>query len=75
MLEVSGQDVVLTELGQASLGAFAAHDQAQQGRLPCPVGAHEGDAIAPLDLQVGVEKEDLVAVAVAEVADLCHQAA
>ena len=75
LLEVAGHHVVLPQPGEALIGGLQAHHQTQQRRLAGAVRPHEGDAIAPLHLQVGPEEQDPLAIAVGEVVDPCHQAA
>ena len=63
------------QAGAALERLLHAHYQPQQGGFPGPIGAHKGDAIAPLDFQFGAQKQDAIAVAVGEVVELGHLAA
>ena len=74
LLEVTGLHVVLAQGGLAAIGLLHAHHQAQQGGFAGPIGSHKGNPIAPFHLQFGAKKQDLIAIAVAEVVDLSHQA-
>jgi hypothetical protein len=72
LLEVASHHVVLTEAGAAIFRLFVAHDQPQQGRLASAVGPDKGDAVTPLHLQFSAQKQDLLAVAVGQVLNICH---
>ena len=71
LLEVAGLHVVLPEASRPFTGLLQPHHQPQQGGFPGPIGTNKGNAVAPLHLEVGLEKQDVVVVVVREVVDQC----
>ena len=75
LLEVAGDDVVLSEPRAAFIWGLDPHHQAQQGGFAGAIGAHKGDPVAALHFQFRAKKQDLVAVGVGEVVESGHLAA
>jgi hypothetical protein len=63
-------------LGQrhlAFVGLLVADDQAEHGGLASAVGAGEADLLAGVELQRGVDEQDLVAVPLADAGERDHR--
>ena len=56
----------------ALVGGLLAHDHAEEGRLARAVGPDEADLLARVELEGGVDEEDLPAVLLAEVGEGDH---
>ena len=48
---------IIISLHCSCIGLLVAQNDMKQGRLPRPVGSHQGNTLTPVDRQVGLLKE------------------
>ena len=73
VLGVVGHAHVVAELAGARVGRLVAGDHLHEGGLARAVGAHQGDALAAVELERDVGVHVLVAVALGHVLELHHE--